>query len=184
MRFESICPACGRSFKNSHVEMLTFCSVGCQIDSEGCPHGIRKGFEKQCHECYPNTGHHPGCSVHDDGHCTCGYRAERETLERSPLAPGEGTWSVFAQKVVRERDDAREEVQRLRQLVDGYVADSNRLARERDAYRAERDDAREQVALLRKALKAYYHECQCQRSEMNDVNVLAYRALRETEPKE
>ena len=145
MRFESICPACGRSFKNSHVEMLTFCSVGCQFD-EGT--------------------------------------AKRETLERSPLAPGEGTWSVFAQKVVRERDDAREEVQRLRQLVDGYVADGNRLARERDAYRAERDDAREQVALLRKALKSYYHECQCQRSEMNDVNALAYRALRETEPKE
>lgn len=145
MRFESICPACGRSFKNSHVEMLTFCSVGCQID-EGT--------------------------------------ADRETLERSPLAPGEGTWSVFAEKVVRERDDAREEVQRLRRLVDGYVADGNRLAGERDAYRSERDRAWEHVALLRKALKSYYHECQCQRSEMNDVNVLAYLALRETEPKE
>jgi hypothetical protein len=127
MRFESICPACGRSFKNSHVEMLTFCSVGCQIDSEGCPHGIRKGFEKQCHECYPNTGHHPGCSVHDDGHCTCGYRAERETLERSPLAPGEGTWSVFAQKVVRERDDAREKIVSLEAELDEANAEIERL---------------------------------------------------------
>lgn len=63
--------------------------------------------------------------------------------------PGEGTWSVFAQKVVEERDVAREH-----------------------------------VAILRKALKAYYHECQCQRTEMDNVNILAYRALRETEPKE
>lgn len=29
--------------------------------------------------------------------------------------PGEGTWSVFAQKVVEERDAAREEAARLRQ---------------------------------------------------------------------
>lgn len=169
--------------------------------------------------------------------------------------PGEGTWSVFAQKVVRERDDAREEVQRLRRFVDGCIADSNRLARERDkaeseaktwkdyaetiglqaiidasetykvvvgerdlaenalakareeierchdslrnadltiqaayrerdAYRSERDHAWEHVAMLRESLKAYYQECQCQRREMNEVNIQAYRALRETEPKE
>ena len=137
-RFETTCPACGRSFKNSHVEMRTFCSVGCQVDD-----GERKFWDGK------SVNHHPGCSVHDDGHCTCGYRAEREILERSPLAPGEGTWSVFAQKVVRERDEARE-----------------------------------QVALLRKALKAYYHECLCQRPGMDEVNKLAYRALQETEPKE
>jgi hypothetical protein len=35
-------------------------------------------------------------------------------LERSPLAVGEGTWSVFAQKVVKERDGARAEADRLR----------------------------------------------------------------------
>ena len=29
-------------------------------------------------------------------------------MERSPLAPGEGTWSVFAEKVVRQRDDLRD----------------------------------------------------------------------------
>lgn len=57
--------------------------------------------------------HHPGCSVYDDGACTCGLRARREQIERSPLAPGEGTWSVFAQRVVAERDAAREEAARL-----------------------------------------------------------------------
>lgn len=35
--------------------------------------------------------HHAGCSVYDDGACTCGLRARTEKLERSPLAPGEGT---------------------------------------------------------------------------------------------
>lgn len=59
--------------------------------------------------------HHAGCSVYDDGACTCGYR--REKLERSPLAPGEGTWSVFAQKVVSERDAAREEIIKIRKEV-------------------------------------------------------------------
>lgn len=34
--------------------------------------------------------------------------------ERSPLAPGEGTWSVFAMKVVQERDEARAEIERLK----------------------------------------------------------------------
>lgn len=49
--------------------------------------------------------------------------------------PGEGTWSVFAQKVVEERDAAREEVARLRAEV--------------AALRAERDDARAENAQLR-----------------------------------
>jgi len=34
--------------------------------------------------------------------------------------PGEGSWSVFAEKVVAERDEARAEVKRLRELLDGY----------------------------------------------------------------
>lgn len=50
--------------------------------------------------------HHAGCSVYDDGACTCGFRARRDTPDRSPLAPGEGTWSVFAEKAVAERDAA------------------------------------------------------------------------------
>jgi hypothetical protein len=33
--------------------------------------------------------------------------AEPTGPERSPLYPGEGTWSVFAEKVVAERDEAR-----------------------------------------------------------------------------
>lgn len=47
----------------------------------------------------------------------------------------------------------------------------------------ERDRAREQVAMLRRALKAYYHECRCQRAEMDEVNRQAYMALRATEEK-
>jgi len=43
--------------------------------------------------------------------------AEPQGPERSPLAVGEGTWSVFAEKVVRERDDARAEVERLKQSL-------------------------------------------------------------------
>lgn len=58
--------------------------------------------------------HHARCAIYDDGHCTCGFRARRETLERSPLAVGEGTWSVFAQKVVAERDEARAAVKRAK----------------------------------------------------------------------
>ena len=47
--------------------------------------------------------------------------AEPVGPERSPLAVGQGTWSVFAEKVVRERDEARAEVERLKE--------SNRLLR-------------------------------------------------------
>ena len=47
--------------------------------------------------------------------------------------PGEGTWSVFAQKVVEERDAAREEVERLRKdherSTDWYQQRFNRLRR-------------------------------------------------------
>ena len=34
--------------------------------------------------------------------------------------PGEGTWSVFAEKVVEERDRAREQVAMLRQALKTY----------------------------------------------------------------
>jgi hypothetical protein len=88
--------------------------------------------------------HHAGCSVYDDGACTCGFRSRRERTERSPLAPGEGTWSVFAQKVVRERDALKEVVENLK---DKLVASEKRLIQaecERDASRG-----MEQAAELR-----------------------------------
>ena len=44
--------------------------------------------------------------------------AEPTGPERSPLYPGEGTWSVFAEKVVKERDEARAEVERLRNQLE------------------------------------------------------------------
>lgn len=37
--------------------------------------------------------------------------------------PGEGTWSVFAMKVVEERDEARAEVERLRERVQQLEAE-------------------------------------------------------------
>lgn len=49
--------------------------------------------------------HSAACKVRDDGACTCSHRDRLRGLERSSLAPGEGTWSVFAEKVVRERDE-------------------------------------------------------------------------------
>lgn len=93
--------------------------------------------------------HHAACSVYDDGACTCGLRARREQIERSPLAPGEGTWSVFAQKVVEERDAAREEAARLRAEVDvlrraalGEAAENDRLRRQVDSLVEAADAAR------------------------------------------
>jgi hypothetical protein len=60
----------------------------------------------------------------DNGQC-CGIRGRIDAAlaappgpERSPLYPGEGTWSVFSEKVVAERDEARAEVERLRGLFD------------------------------------------------------------------
>ena len=70
--------------------------------------------------------HHAGCAVYDDGGCTCGFRARRETLERSPLAVGDGSWSVFAEKVMRERDEARAEVERLRAKAMMVIGDRYR----------------------------------------------------------
>lgn len=42
--------------------------------------------------------------------------------------PGEGTWSVFAEKVVEERDAAREEVARLRAEAKRADDEATRLA--------------------------------------------------------
>lgn len=70
--------------------------------------------------------------------------------------PGEGTWSVFAVKVVAERDEARAEAARLRRLLnmaeDELIAaddhgrrEANRadtIEAEVEALKAERDEAR------------------------------------------
>lgn len=88
--------------------------------------------------------HHAACAVYDNRlfyDCTCGFDARREQIERSPLAPGEGTWSVFAQKVVAERDAAREEVARLR-------AENERLSRTLEDVRVWAKDAGGEVRRL------------------------------------
>ncbi len=62
--------------------------------------------------------------------CRCRHQLREWRESMSVLdGPGEGTWSVFAQKVVEERDAAREEVARLRGQIDSLVeaADAARL---------------------------------------------------------
>lgn len=71
--------------------------------------------------------------------------------------PGEGTWSVFAEKVVAERDAAREEVARLRAeakradeeataLANSDLATTEQVIR---ALRTENERLRTEVAALR-----------------------------------
>lgn len=104
--------------------------------------------------------HHAGCSVYDDGACTCGFRARHEQVERSPLAPGQRAWGVFAEKMLKERDAAREEVARLRaeakqadeeatNLANSDLATTEQVIR---ALRAENER-------LRKALAAVTDAC-------------------------
>ena len=88
--------------------------------------------------------------------------------------PGEGTWSVFAQKAVAERDELRSEVARLKDAGEVLVRSMVRMTQERDL-------AHDHVVMLREALKGYYHECQCQRAVMQDVTKMAYAALRATD---
>jgi hypothetical protein len=79
--------------------------------------------------------------------------------------PGEGTWSVFAMKVVEERDALREEVERLcqeRERLSASLAEARAKAEtyEKDWYAAKsefgtaaaklREQHREEVSLLRK----------------------------------
>lgn len=49
----------------------------------------------------------------------------RDLLDEGSMSikdgPGEGTWSVFAQKVVEQRDEAREEAANLRQTIEGVA---------------------------------------------------------------
>ena len=93
-------------------------------------------------------------------------------------------------------EQLQEEVERLRKDRDDYKAKYEfmveRAANEKlDGYRElgakcasleqERDEARAKVALLRQALKDYYHECRCQRTEMDEINRQAYAALRATD---
>lgn len=73
--------------------------------------------------------------------------------------PGEGTWSVFAQRVVRERDDAREEIERCHDSLRNADATIQAAYRERDLARIqlslamrERDELFEQVAALKSQL--------------------------------
>lgn len=72
----------------------------------------------------------------------------------------DGTWSVFAEKVVQERDEARDEVARLEKQLVAARADS------------------EQLLVL---LKAYYHECQCRHEAVDAVNMRAYAAIRKAD---
>ena len=63
--------------------------------------------------------------------------------------PGEGSWSVFAGKVMEERDEAQAEVKRLTQELEGRRATNQRVMAERDAARANAiTDAREKNGII------------------------------------
>jgi phage shock protein A len=68
--------------------------------------------------------------------------------------PGEGTWSVFAMKVVEERDEARAEVERLRTALDVERESKRVLDRQVSSLRqkvaAFEAEAEEQAALWSK----------------------------------
>lgn len=75
--------------------------------------------------------------------------------------PGEGTWSVFAQKVVEERDQLRGEVEALKAQLECAQAFHGVAVKERDLARVqlspamrERDELFEQVAALKSQLGA------------------------------
>lgn len=75
--------------------------------------------------------------------------------------PGEGTWSVFAQKVVEERDQLRGEVEALKAQLECARAFHDVAVKERDLARVqlspamrERDELFEQVAALKSQLGA------------------------------
>lgn len=75
--------------------------------------------------------------------------------------PGEGTWSVFAQKVVEERDQLRGEVESLKAQLECAQAFHDVAVKERDLARVqlspamrERDELFEQVASLKAQLAA------------------------------
>ncbi len=54
--------------------------------------------------------HDPNCSLYDDGQCTCPYPPIKQDTSRSSVSPGEGTWAIFAEKMMQERDFAREKM--------------------------------------------------------------------------
>lgn len=73
--------------------------------------------------------------------------------------PGEGTWSVFAQKVVEERDQLRDHVESLKAELECAQAFHDVAVKERDLARVqltpalrERDELFEQVASLKSQL--------------------------------
>jgi hypothetical protein len=72
--------------------------------------------------------------------------AEPPDTERSPLCPGEGTWSVFAEKVVAERDEARARCEKLRELADMAAAEQGLAQRRMMEAQKERDEARAALA--------------------------------------
>lgn len=59
--------------------------------------------------------------------------------------PGEGSWAVFAEKVVAERDAARAQIDEAQRAV-------ARMVRHAEQAERERDEARAQLAALREVL--------------------------------
>jgi hypothetical protein len=89
------------------------------------------------------------------------------------------------EQIMRERDEARAEVERFRNAVREKERLELEAVKELDEARAEgastvvRGEA--MADELYAALKAYYRECGCQQTKMDKVNQAAYAALRKYE---
>lgn len=116
--------------------------------------------------------------------------------------PGEGTWSVFAVKVVAERDEARAETARLRRLLnmaeDELIAADDHGRREAkradtveaevEALKAERDEALAKLYEMNLKLNQAYTDAERLRKERDDairriteVGVMVARGLGDLE---
>lgn len=100
----------------------------------------------------------------------------------------EGEWSVFAEKVVRERDAAHQEVKRLRDRVNelesplSYIPPSEERAKAVAAIeRAKSEEYRALYLEAVQALKEIYWECECQQTTVDEINMRAYAVIQKAE---
>lgn len=132
--------------------------------------GLSRGSDEMLRVSPTDAMHPPSCSlaIRDAVEELKWLRAEIEWLRAllPPTAhsgvrngPGEGSWSVFATKVVEERDAARAEVEKQRaeieQLRAGIQSLAESLRASLDAAIRQRDEARAEIERLRAALRWY-----------------------------
>jgi len=95
--------------------------------------------------------------------------------ERGPGFVGQGSWSVFAEKVVEERDAAREQIKYFIAQRQGLEAEVNRLCDNIRSLCTEKEEAQERVKQhleekieLRDELSALCEEIRCLKEAFDD----------------